>query len=195
MALADIISKIESDAADEVAAILEAANARVAEIHGAAQARAVAHREEALAAAALEGEREASRIVVAAKLAARDESLAARRAVISEALEATAAGLAELPVDRYADFLARQIAAAARGGEVVRFGSLDAKLTESVVNTVARLAPDLALTVAPEPAPFERGALLEGDRVRANLSLKAIVEEQRDALELVLAAAIFGEGE
>ena len=55
-------------------------------------------------------------------------------------------------------------------------------------------APGLALQVSTEPAPFERGVLVEGDRVRTDLSLTAIVEERRDELELVAAEVLFGEG-
>lgn len=195
MALADIISKIESDAAEEAATIVRAAEQRAGEIRVAAEAQAAEYRETTLAGVVHDARREASRVAVAAKLEARDAGLAAKRALVEEALEATADGLAKLPADRYAAFLASRIASAARGGEMLRFGSADEDVAGEVMAALERVAPGLAVAVASEPAPFERGVLLEGDRVRADLSLRAIVDERRDELELAVSEALFGKGE
>ncbi|HSK48513.1 MAG TPA: V-type ATP synthase subunit E [Coriobacteriia bacterium] len=193
MALADIISRIESDAEVEAARITEAAQKRAAEIVAEAQRRAEAHHDSSLAEADTAAHREADRIVVSARLKARDEALVQRRALVDVALTQTADALAAAPADEYARFLAERVARVARGGETLRFGSADSARADAVVDALRVVAPGLSLTVSSEPAPFARGALVEGSRVRADLSLNAIVEERRDELELVIASVLFAE--
>ncbi len=72
-------------------------------------------------------------------------------------------------------------------------GSEDQSREEAVRAELARIAADLRLQRASSPAPFGRGALLEGDRVRATLSLETIVADRRDALELVVARSLASE--
>lgn len=195
MALADIITRIEADADRESREIVASAEERAANIAAEAEQLAEEHRNDALTAATSRAEKEASRIVVSAKLSARDEALAARRALIDEALASTVDALASMPDAEYADFVARRIAAVARGGETLRFGSDDLGRAAGVLKRVAELAPQVELTNASAPAPFARGVIVEGVRVRADLSLDAIVDEARDELELVIAQVLFGEGE
>ena len=194
MALADIITKIRADADDEAGRILAAAQTRAAEIVERAEQRAGEQRAATLAEADTDARREADRIVVSARLAARDEALARRRELVDTALQRAAETLAALSDIEYAAFLSRRIASVARGGETVRFGSADLARAETVLEALRMNTPGLTLAVADEPAPFERGALVEGSRVRADLSLTAIVEERRDELELAVAEVLFGEG-
>ena len=62
------------------------------------------------------------------------------------------------------------------------------------VGALLMIAPGLALGLSDDPAPFERGALIEGARVRADLSLDTIIGERREELELAVASVLFGEG-
>lgn len=190
MALADIVKRIRDDATAEAKAIVHAAEVRAAAMIAAAEANAATYRDTASSDASSTADREASRVVVSAKLTARDESLARRRQVIDEALAATAERLASLPADEYARFLAARIAEAARGGETVRLGADDLARRDAIVEALAEVEP--GITIADEPAPFSRGALVEGQRVRADLSLSAIVEENRADLELTIAGVLFG---
>lgn len=192
MALADIIARIEADAAAEAAAIETTANERAEAVLAAARATADAHVADVVAAAERDAARDAETIVVNARLKGRDELVAARRALIAEALERAAERIAGLPDAEYASFLAGRLAVVARGGETVAFGGEDAGRAPAVLAQVERLAPGLGLVPAQTPAPFARGALLTGDRVRADLSLSAIVAERSDELELVAAGALFG---
>jgi vacuolar-type H+-ATPase subunit E/Vma4 len=194
VALADIINKIRADADEEAGRILEVAESRAGDIVAAAEQRAEEHRASTLAEAETSAQREADRIVVSARLEARDAALTARRELMDEALAKTAATLASVSDIEYAGFLARRIAAVARGGETLRFGSADLGRSEAVIESLRMNAPGLVLNVASEPAEFERGVVVEGSRVRADLSLEAIVEERRDELELVAAEVLFGEG-
>lgn len=194
MALADIITKIESDAAEEAARIVGAAEERAAAIRDAAERQAAEYREATLAAAERDARREASRLVVTARLEARDVGLAERHKLVREALETAAERLAALPDDQYLAFVAARVARAVRGGDTLRLGSADAARLAGLADAVATLAPGVSVAASPEPAPFERGVLIEGSRVRADLSLAAIVEESSDELELVIASTLFTEG-
>lgn len=193
MALADIITKLEADALEEAARIIEAAEQRAAVIQADAERAVEEHRAATLGAADADARREAARIVVSARIEARDGVLVQRRQLIDEVLEAAADRLASAPDRDYATFLARRISHAARGGETLLLGSADSRRSEAVAEALRMIAPGLQLIVATDPAPFERGALIEGDRVRADLSLEAIVEESREELELVVASVLFAE--
>lgn len=195
MALADILSRIEADGRSEAEAVDRAAAQRVEGILERARTQAAAHTEQVVGAAERDARRRADTTVVAARLAARDQAVAARRALVDEAIERLEHRLATLPDDRYARLLAARIAASARGGEVLRLGTADAGRSDEVLRALAAIAPDLRLEYAAEPAPFERGALLEGERVRADLSLSAIVDDERDRLEATAGAVLFPEGE
>jgi len=194
VALADILTRIDVDSGSEAVAILAAAQERADAMLTDATTRAEAHRAEVAAAAQAAAGREADTIVVNARLAARDTAVAARRALLDEALTAAADALAALPDSEYARFIAGCISKAARGGETLSFGSRDAARRDLVVAELGRIAPQLSLQVADEPAPFERGALLAGDRVRADLSLASLVEERREELEMAVARTLFPEG-
>jgi len=193
VALADIIARIASDAATEADAIVLEAEQRASQIVTAAQAKAKRETAQTLDAASVESARAAETVVVKARLAARDALVARQRELIGEALAATAEALAALPDERYVPWLAGRIAAVARGGERLALGSADQSRATAIMQAVAAAAPDLQLEQAPQAAPFERGALLQGDRVRADLSLEAIVSDRKDELELVVARALFSE--
>jgi len=194
VALADILTRIRSDSEAEAATVLAAAQERAEAIVAEATGKADAHRADVAAAAMAAAGREADTIVVNARLAARDAEVTARRRLIDEALVAAAEALAKLPDAEYARFLAARIAEVSRGGETVSFGSEDVARSSLVLDELARIAPSLTVQVAKKPAPFERGALLEGDRVRADLSLAALVAERREAIEMSVARALFPEG-
>ena len=194
MALADIINKIEADACAEADRILAVADARAAEIDADAEARAQAHDEATMAVAQADASREVSRIVVTAKLSARDSALARRHELVDEVLSATADSVAALSDADYATFLARRVIEVARGGETLCMGAMDAGRADAVIEALRMLAPGLNVTLSAEPADFDRGVLVQGDRIRADLSIVTLVRERRDELELAIAAVLFAEG-
>lgn len=193
MALADIVTRIREDNDALVARIDAEAAERAEALREEARAQAEAARAAKLAAAERDARREADRIVVSARLQVRDEQVAARRALIDQALVQVELALTALPEDRYVAFIAERIAGVARGGETLAFGTADAPLAERIVAEVARRSPGLELSVAGEPAKFERGVVVIGNRTRADLSLTALVEERRADLELVIAKTLFRE--
>lgn len=193
MALADILTRIARDSDAEKTAVLSAAREQADAIVADAKEWADAHRVQVVESAQAAAAREADTILVNARLAARDAEVLARRELIDEALAATAEALAALPDAEYARFLAQRIVPVARGGETLLFGSEDLARRDVVIQEIGRIAPDLALSASDAPAPFARGALLESARVRADLSLTALVEERREELEIVAARALFAE--
>jgi vacuolar-type H+-ATPase subunit E/Vma4 len=193
VALADIIKRIKADSDAEVAGIAAAAQARADSIIGDAQKLATARADEVIAAAVAGSSREAGTVVVNARLAARDAEVTARRQLLHEALQGVTERLSVLPDAQYAAFLAPLIVSTARGGETLAFGTEDTGRASQVIAEVSRIAPALSLQTAEQPAPFPYGALLEGDRVRSDLSLSAIVDERRDDLEVVAARVLFPE--
>lgn len=193
MALADILARIAEDTDANVSAIERDAEARAEALLSQARTEAAAASEKTLALADIAAKREAERIVVTSRLQARDTEVAARRALIEEALGGVAAKLAELPDHQYAVFLAKRIVKVARGSERLAIGTADTGRAEAIIAEVERQAPGNSLTRAEESAPFERGVLVIGDRTSADLSLPAIVAEQRAELEFVIARTLFGE--
>jgi len=191
VALADIINKIETDAEAESQRILAAAEERAETIKREATQVADGYRATFVENAEAEARREADRIVVSARLAARDEALAKRRLLVDEVLADVARSMASSSDSEYASFLASRVAAVARGGETLHLGTEDVARADAVVEALRLLAPGLSLAVSKTPAPFARGVLLQGDRVRVDLSLGAIVEERRDELELSVASKLF----
>lgn len=191
MALTDIINRIEADTAAEVESIRAAAQARADAIMAEATDTAEKTVAQARAAAQSAAAREADTLLVNARLRVRDAGVTARRALIGRVISEVEQRIAALPDADYVAFLAARIVAAARGGEVLHVGTADSGRASAVLDAVHAIAPGLAMTLAAEPAPFERGALLVGDRVRADLSLASIVNERRDELELAIAAELF----
>lgn len=194
MALADIIERIEADAGTEASQHAAAALERAETVLAAARAQAEANSAQLIGAAERDAARDAQTIVVNARLRGRDALVAAQRELIDETLADAAQRIAEMPDADYAHFMAKRIVGIARPGDTLSIGTLDAARGAAMTAVVRELAPGLELILADSPAPFERGALLTGPRVRADLSLPVIVGDRRDELELVAAATLFGEG-
>ena len=194
MALADIIKRIEGDTATEAAHVLGDARAKADELLSRARESSEAQSAKALDAARRGADVEAATLVANARLSARDQALSARRALVEEALDAIVARIEEAAPDAYARFLASGIAAGVRDGDSVAFAPADAALSSQVREAVEAAAPGVALTWPAEPAPLERGAYISGARTHFEVTARSIVEERRGALEVDVAAALFGEG-
>lgn len=195
MALQDILDRIEreaveeamrleADAADEAGRAVAEAEERAAEIRRTLVERA---RAEAVVAA--------DTLRANARLAVRDDGLRAKRGLAERALADARARLASMPDGEYVALLAARIVGVAQGGETVRAGSADAvrlrgALPEAVTAAAGR---DLGLTYADEAGDFERGVVLEGDRMRVDLTLEAMVAERAEELVGEAARVLFGE--
>lgn len=197
MALADILARIEADAAGEAAEIVAAAEAAAMLV--AAESAESAERLHATAVeqARREARRDADTLLAGARLSARDRALGARAELIDEVMELARRALADLDDEQYARLLAGHVASAARGGERILLGGEDReRLRDRILPSVSSVAGERAavlddLAVSDEGAPFARGLMLVGSRVRTDISLEAIVAERRGQLEMVVADVLF----
>lgn len=191
MALADIIDRIASDAADEAERIVREAEDEAARIRERAQRDAEAHRAQVLDAARERAARERETRLAAARLAARDRALAARRALVEEVLGALVERIGSLPPAEYAALLGSALARTVRDGDEIALGSGDAALRDAVGAELASRAPGIEVRWREEPAPFERGALIVGEGTRAEITPRSLVEERRGDLEVLVADVLF----
>lgn len=190
MAITDILTRIETDAASEAAAIIGAAEAEAARIVAQAEATLAAEREAALAAAEHDAAEEAAMLLASARLAARDDLLARKRALAERVLERAGEALVALPDAEYLELITAGVAKAAAGGETLAIATADAKRLGGLAKRLEDRG--VRVSVAAEPAPIERGVLLTGDRMRVEVSPASLVADHRDRLLLVAAGALFG---
>lgn len=195
MALADILSRIERDAAEEAARIEHAARARGEELIAEATERAEAEAARTVAAAAREAQTEAATLLASARLRARDRALTEKRTVVAEALAGVAAAIAALPAEQYVRFLGTAIASRTRSGDTVALAASDLAYRDEIESMVRAQAPGLSLTWSMEPAPVDRGAVITGGKTRVEVTPQAVVGERRDELEVAISARLFGPGE
>lgn len=191
MAIADIVERIASDAAAEVAEIIGAAEVEGQRIAADTASRRSREREHALERAMRDAAGEAATMLANERLAVRDALLTARGRHVEAVLALAVEALGALPDAEYLDLIARKVATLARGGERLAVAAADAtrlaplaeRLRESGIN----------VTTASESAPIERGVVLTGDRVRIEVSPASLVAERRDQLAAVAASALFAE--
>ncbi len=192
MSLADIVRKIESDAGAEATAILRAAEADADEARAEAVRASESSRERTMAQARIASEDDARMRVAAARLSGRDRLLAEKRVMIERVLKQAMARLVALPDEEYAALLAREIARVARGPENIALGESDAeRLSQHLPSALRDAGCDAQ--VGESTTQIDRGVLLEGDRMRVEVSVAALVHARQEEYEAVIAQTLFGE--
>lgn len=191
MALDDIVRRIERDALEEARAIVAHAEESAAELHASASERARARADEIVASATGEAHAVAQTKVAEARLAARDSMLAAKRQLVERVLAQATDRIVALPADRYAQLIAEWVALVATGGEAVSIGHEDhARLRVRLSGALK--AAHAPVRILGTTATIDRGALVKGDRVRVEVSVRTRVESQRDELVALAAGVLFG---
>jgi vacuolar-type H+-ATPase subunit E/Vma4 len=193
VAIADILTRIELDAATEASDITTAAESEAARIVAHAEATVAAERAAALEGAERNGASEAATLLAGARLEARDSLRAGKRAMAERVLERAREALETLPDAEYLEVIAAGVAEAASGGETLMIAPADAKRLSALGALLKTRGADVVLSA--DPAPIDRGVLLTGDRVRVEVSPSALVDDHRDELLLVAASELFGEKE
>ncbi|MDO8848861.1 MAG: hypothetical protein Q7W51_10805 [Coriobacteriia bacterium] len=190
MAITDILTRIETDAAAEAADVLGAAQAESARIIAQAEAALDAERVAAIAAAEHDAAEEAATLLANARLRVRDDLLGRKRALAERVLDRARGQLEALPDSEYLEMIAAGVAKAATGGGTLAVAAADAK---RLAGLPARLdAAGVRVTPASDPAPLDHGVLVTGDRVRQEISPAALIADHRDSLLLVAARSLFG---
>ena len=192
MAIDDIVNRIAEDAEGEASSLISAAEADAARAAAEAAGRADEATAATLERARERSRREASTIVANARLEARNSLLAARIAMDAEVLDRAEVALAALPDGDYAALLAGAVAATARGGETLLLGSSDAGRLRDTLPSALAAAGAPSLVIGEGDAGVERGVVLVGDRVRAEVSPAAMVAERRADLLALTDRVLFG---
>lgn len=190
MAISDILARIERESAEQAVALVDAARAEAASLVARATAEADEHRRAVLEAAERDAAVEAATMLANTRLAARDELLAGKRERAERVLRRAADALAAMPDGEYLELIAREVARAAHGGETLSMAPADAARLAPLPSRLRDLGVDVVMGAA--TAPLERGVLLEGDRVRVEVSPASLVKDRADELLLVASAVLFG---
>lgn len=191
MALADILKRIDSDTESEANAALLAAENKAAEVRAHAAAAAAARHAAELARAESDAAEDARTKLAGARLRGRDRILGEKRALIDRVMRRAVERLEKLPDADYARLLAREIAAAARGGERVLIGSADAQRLSSAL-PAALVEAGADVRTADVTETVAHGVVLEGARMRVEISPWAMVTARRAELEAEVSAELFG---
>jgi len=193
VAITDILTRLEDDAAAEAAAMVAAAESEAARIIAHARGTVASERVAALEGAERDGAAAAATLLANARLGARDGLLTEKRARAELVLKRAREALESLPDSEYLDLIADEVARTVRGGETLSVAPADA---ERLVGLKKRLESlGLSVALSDDPAPVARGVLLTGDRVRTEISAAALTEDQRDRLLLAASRVLFGGGE
>lgn len=191
MALADIIKRIAQDAQAEAADLFAEAQAEAERMRTEAVAGAAREREAHLALVKMLAEEEARTRVASARLRGRDRVLAEKRVLIGRVLDRAVAHIEASDDAAYVSLLAREVALMARGGESVRPAAAEAaRFSGSLVSALAEAGADV--TVAPPTDDITRGVMLEGDRMRVEVSVRAMAATRRAQLEELISDRLFG---
>lgn len=192
MSLADIVRKIEHDAAAEAAEIIGVAEEDASKVRADAVREAAALGEHELSQARSGAEEDARMRVAAARLAGRDRLLAEKRVMIERVIAESAEKLVAMPDEEYAALIAREIAKVTRGSETVVLGEADAKRLEAHLPAAMEKA-GCSVEIGGTTSEIERGVLLEGDRMRVEVSIAALVAARQERCETLVAQTLFGE--
>lgn len=191
MALADILKRIDRDADDEANRVLLEAQRKAEESRARAEATAAARHDAELARTESQAGDDARTKLASARLRGRDRILGEKRVLIDRVLQRAIERIEALPDSDYARLLAREIAAVARGGERVLVARSDAERLSSALPAMLEQA-GAKVEVAGATDTVERGVVLEGSRMRIEISPWAMVVARRAELESEVSADLFG---
>ncbi|MDY0087707.1 MAG: V-type ATP synthase subunit E [Coriobacteriia bacterium] len=191
MALADILQRIEEDSLDEASVILQQAEEAAAAVRADAQDHARRLLDRTVARATAEAEAAGKTRLATARLTARDRALAAKRQLVEQVISEVADHLETLPADEYVRFIANQVAQVAKGSETLLIGFADEPRLAGV------LGPALAeagakITIGGPTSEIERGVVVEGDRVKVEVSARALVASRKAELVAAASETLFG---
>lgn len=194
MALADILQRIGEDAIVEAQEIVKEAEAAAEAVRSEALERARARTHEVVERATAEAQAAARTRLATARLAARDNALTAKRHLVERVLARVVSHLESLPAEEYTAFIVRGVKRIARSGESVSIGHGDhGRLALSLAQALAGAGVDVS--VRGTTGAIERGVLIEGDRVKVEVSARSLAASNRERLVEIISTSLFGDGE
>jgi vacuolar-type H+-ATPase subunit E/Vma4 len=194
MSVADIVRKIEQDAAREAAEMVRAAEQDAAKARGEATTEAESRTARALAQAKIAAEDDAQMRIAAARLAGRDRMLAEKRVMIERVLRQATEKLLASSDAEYAKLLAEEAASASRGSEEVLLAQADeGRLSDHLADALK--AAGAEVRIGGTTPDIGHGIMLVGDRSRVEVSVAAMVAAKQEECEATISRALFGDGE
>lgn len=192
MALADIVRRIAEDARQEADEIVHTAEHSADELRDQARQRAAYMHDQLVEHGRLEAEAEARTVLARARLSARDRMLAEKRGLVRRVLDGAVERLEALPDDQYAALIAREVKRVMRGDERIVLGQADQpRLAARLPRALAD--EGLSIEIAGATAAIASGVLLIGERTKAEISVRSLVETHRDRLTAMASDLLFAE--
>jgi V/A-type H+-transporting ATPase subunit E len=146
---------------------------------------------------AKDAEQRVERLGSVAKLEARKQILAAKQELVTRAFERAAELIAQLPTDRYVNFLVKlAVQASVDGAERLIFSREDAarvgkRVCDGANAELTQLGRTAKLTLSDAPGAFKGGFILTSGDVETNCTAHSLVSQYRNELSSAVAEALF----
>lgn len=197
MSAEKIVEKILSDARTEAQAILEKARAQAQEIRHQAQIEAQRQAEQILTQAREEAQSRRRAQISQAQLAARNAVLSARRAMLDRVFSEAQSRLEQMPAGEYRAWLLQTIPQAVQTGdeELILSPSDQQALGEAFLrelnSKLAQMGKRGQIKFANERRELGRGFVLKGRNVETNMTLRMLLKQAQEELEIDVARLLF----
>lgn len=174
-----ITARIEADASEQIARVLDAAKAEAAQISAKYQSQADAERQELRTKNERAAAEREERLVSAAQMDGRKVQLAAKQEMLDAAYDLALEKLCAMEPSKYESVLAALLEKASAGetGEVV-FSEKDASVGKAAVEKV-NAKSGKKLTVSAQSAPIRGGFILKDKNVEVNCTFETLVRLQK----------------
>lgn len=197
MALKDLLAKIEAEAQEQADAILKQGAQAVEMLKQSADSET----QKEVGAIRQQGKRlaesERSRVLSLANLEVRKRLLTTRQQAIGEVIDKAIKKLRDLPAQEYFELLQSKIHASPIQGqtELLLNPKDRQRVPQDFVDRVNRSLSNGSIVLSDETRDIDGGFVLRTGRTEENCSFKAVLQQMRDALELEVGRALFGESE
>ncbi len=192
-----VVEKILSDAHGEADKIKAEAQEKGAQSDSKVQEELAAFRAETERLAGTAAADRKSRMSANARMEVRKEYLAAKHALLDEVFVKANEQISRLPDAEYQKLImGLMVKAVQTGDEEVVVGRNETRINERLIKDVnRRLGPGYRgnLRMASDKADISSGFILRRGKVQVNVSMDVLVAQAREALEMEITSALFGE--
>ncbi|MEJ5260373.1 MAG: V-type ATP synthase subunit E [Anaerohalosphaeraceae bacterium] len=191
-----VTEKILSEARQEAERILDEARRQVQARQEAFERESAAFEQETEQLARRSAEDKQARMLAAARMELRKKILAAKRELLDEVFEKAYQRLNRQEDGAYLELMGRLLMqAVVTGDEEVVVGRNETRINQDFLKQInKRLGPGYKgnLRLSSERADLDGGFLLRRGKVQVNCSLKVLLEQIRERIEMELAEKLFG---
>ncbi len=195
MSAEEVIEKILADARAEAEQITDKAKVKAAAQQAELDKQMDEYRKQSEQLAEKAGRDEKLHLLATARMEIAKEFLAEKRKILDEVFEQARTQLQNLPDDEYRKFMSKLMAEAAESGneEVVidkNEKRIDQALIDEVNNQLSS-GSDGKLKLCEEKQDLGGGFILRHGKIKNNVSLKVLLAQARENLEIELAKELF----